>query len=251
MADAVTLAYRNVLRYLRLPNILLVGLVQPVLLLLLFRYVLGGAVRTRGVRYVEYLIPGAFAMAVIFGSAQAGVGLAEDIASGVAERLQVLPINRTAIFLGRVLSDLGKNAVVLALVAAVACAAGFRASASFGEACLSLALLLMLGVMFAWLSMLGAVMTRSAEAAQGIGAIVALIASFASSGFVPVSSMPDWLQTVAGASPVTHTVDAVRGLTTPLHHGVGADVVAAGLWWMAVMAVTIPLASYKHARLGA
>lgn len=251
LQDTVAHARRNVIRYLRLPNILLIGIVQPLLLLLLFRYVLGGAVRSGPGPYIQYLLPGILAMAVVFGSTQAGVGLAEDIVSGRLDRMRAFPAHRTSILAGRALSDIAKNSLVLALVAALGVAIGFDASTTAGSVLLAAALLLTLGILFAWVSMTAALLTRSPEAAQGLGAIIAIVASFASSGFVPVATMPGWLQDVVTGSPVTHTVDAVRALLTPASGAVGHDALLCITWALAVVGVTVPLCARRIARLSA
>lgn len=249
--DTLTHARRNAMRYLRLPNILLIGIVQPLLLLLLFRYVLGGAVRSGRGPYIEYLLPGILAMAVVFGSTQAGVGLAEDVVSGTLDRMRAFPIHRTSILAGRAVSDVAKNSLVLGLVAALGIAIGFHASTTASSVLLAAVLLLVLGILFAWVSMTAALLTRSPEAAQGIGAIVAIVASFASSGFVPVATMPGWLQDVVRGSPVTYTVDAVRALITPASGAVGHDALLCMTWVLAIVAVTVPLCARRIARLSA
>jgi ABC-2 type transport system permease protein/oleandomycin transport system permease protein len=249
--DAMTHARRNVIRYLRLPNILLIGVLQPLILLLLFRYVLGGAVRTGHGSYVEFLVPGVLAMAVVFGSNMAGVGLAEDIVSGTLDRMRALPVQRTSILAGRALSDVLKNSLVLTLVALLGIVIGFDPSTSIGSVVVAAAILLALGFLFAWVSMTAALLTRSPEAAQGIGAIIAIVASFASSGFVPVATMPGWLQTVVKVSPVTHAVDAVRILITPAGGQIGHDVLICAVWTVVVVVATVPLCARLIARLPA
>ncbi len=249
LQDTMTHARRNVIRYLRLPNILLIGIVQPLLLLLLFRYVLGGAVRSGPRPYIEYLLPGILAMAVVFGSTQAGVGLAEDIVSGRLDRMRAFPVHRTSILAGRAVSDIAKNSLVLALVAALGVAIGFQATTTAASILLAAVLLLALGILFAWISMTAALLTRSPEAAQGIGAIVAIVTSFASSGFVPVASMPGWLQDVVKVSPVTYTVNAVRALLTPATGAIGHDALLCISWVIVVVGVTVPLCARRIARL--
>jgi ABC-2 type transport system permease protein/oleandomycin transport system permease protein len=247
LADTSTLVRRTLLRYQRQPDALVILLIQPLIVLLLFRYILGG--ETRQPDYVEYLMPGIFALAVITGSVTIGVGLAEDVSSGLVDRLRSLPIGRSTFLAARAVTDVAKNAFIITLVGALGVAVGFNIVGSAPNVILAVVLLLALGWMFAWLSMAIALWTGSVEATQGCAFLIALVFSFASSGFAIIATMPSWLRPIARANPVTHVDDAVRTLTTTVHGSAGHDTLTSLTSIAAVLAIMIPLAITRYARL--
>lgn len=247
-SDTVAMLRRNGWRYLRAPDVVAYLIVQPLVVLMLFKYILGGAILIPSMEYVEYMMAGILAMAVVMGSVAVGVGLAEDLVSGVAERLRALPTARSAFLTARSLTDVAKNLVVLPLVAAIGALLGFRLHTTAPHLILAFVLLLGLGVAFAWISMLVAMATSSVEAAQGALFPLTLLFSFASSGFAPPNTMPSWLETVVKASPVTHVDDAVRGLLTNAHASVGHSVVSSLIWIVAITIVTMPIAVRRYTR---
>lgn len=239
---------RNGWRYLRAPDVVAYLIVQPLVVLLLFRYILGGAILIPSMEYLEYMMPGIFAMAVVMGSVAVGVGLAEDLASGIAERLRVLPTARSAFLTARSLTDIAKNIVVLPLVGAIGVLMGFRLHTTAPHLLLAVVILLGLSVAFAWISMLVALATKSVEAAQGALFPLTLLFSFASSGFAPPDTMPSWLKTIVTANPVTHVDDAVRGLITTTHPHLGSSVTLSLIWIAAISIITMPLAVRGYTR---
>jgi ABC transporter DrrB family efflux protein len=246
VADINVLVRRNMLRYRRLPDVAAILLLQPLILLLLFRYVLGGESRLPD--YIEYLMPGIVALAVIDGSATIGIGVAEDLASGAIDRLRALPIARSTFLMARAITDIAKNLVIIPLVGAVGVAVGFNFVGSAADIALAFLLLLALGWMFAWISMAIALWTGSVEATQGAAITIALVFSFTSSGFAQVSTMPSWLQRLANLNPVTHVDDTVRALTATANGPTAHSVLISLAWIAAFLVVMIPLAVARYAQ---
>lgn len=247
-ADVTTLMQRGLIRYQRRPDVIVFILIQPFILLLLFRYVIGGAIHIPGVDYVEYLTPAVITLAIINASSSLGGGLTEDLLSGAVDRLRVLPIARSAYLTSRILYDTVRNILVIPLMWLLGLAVGFHFSGSVANIVLGCVLVLALGVAFAWISMLVGLLSGSIEATQGIAILIFVLAGFLSSGFVPVSTMPSWLQGIANASPVTHVDNALRMLTTNASGPVTHEVLAALAWIAAILLVTIPLSIRRYSR---
>ncbi len=247
-ADVLTLMRRSLIRYQRRPDVIVFILVQPFLLLLLFRYVIGGAIRIPRVNYVEYLTPAVIVLAIINASSALGGGLTEDLLSGAVDRLRVLPIARSAYLTSRVLYDIIRNVFVIPLIGLLGLAVGFHFSGTAPNIILGCGLVLALGVAFAWISILIGLWSRSVEATQGILVLIFVLAGFLSSGFVPVATMPSWLRSVANASPVTHVDNALRILTTSARGPVTHEVLVALAWIAAIILITVPLSirRYSH-----
>lgn len=247
-ADVLTLVQRLFIRYRRRPDVIAFILIQPFILLLLFRYVIGGAIHIPGVNYVEYLTPAVVVLAIINASIALGGGLAEDLASGAVDRLRVLPITRSGFLTARVLYDTARNLLVIPLMWLLGLAVGFHFSATLGNIVVGCLLVLALGVAFAWISIVIALWSGSLETTQGLAVLIFVLAGFVSSGFVPVSTMPSWLQGIANSSPVTHVDNALRILTTNASGPVTHEILAALAWILAIVLVMIPLAvrRYSH-----
>jgi ABC transporter DrrB family efflux protein len=246
VGDTASLVLRNLVRYQRRPDVILLVLVQPLMLVLLFRYTIGGAIRIPGTSYVNYLMPAAFALAIVNASATLGIGLAEDLTSGVVDRLRALPIARSGFLSARVMTDVARNLILIPLVGALGIAVGFHFHGTLSNLALAGVLLLGLGFAFAWISILLALWSGSVEATQGMSILLFVFAGFVSSGFTPVSTMPSWLRGVAGASPVTRVDNALRILTSSAHGPVQHEVLAALIWMVAIVAVTAPLAVWRY-----
>jgi len=246
--DVITLMRRSQIRYQRRPDVIIFILVQPFILLLLFRYVIGGAIRIPGVNYVQYLTPAVITLAIINASTALGGGLTEDLLSGAIDRLNVLPIARSAYLTSRILYDTVRNMFVIPLIGLLGVAVGFHLGGTVPNIMLGCALMLALGIAFAWISMLVGLLTGSLEATQGIAVLIFVLAGFLSSGFVPIATMPSWLQGIAGASPVTHVDNALRVLTTSAKGPVTHEVFAALAWIAAILLVTVPLSIRLYSR---
>jgi len=212
MRDAAGIAKRNLLRTIRLPGEASVLIIQPVVILLLFRYVLGGAIKVPGGNYADYLIPAVFVEAMLLAGMSTALGLAQDLNSGIIDRFRSLPMARSAVLLGRTISDLVRSVFALALVVGIGVAVGFQFHSSFAAALAAIALVIAFGYAFSWIYATIGLITHNPESAQVIAVLPVFILMFISSAIVPVDTMPGWLQPVARDQPFSVTTDAVRGL---------------------------------------
>lgn len=212
VSDILAMTWRGLIRYIRLPQLLVFSTIQPVLFLLLFTYVFGGAIQTPGLNYLNFLVPGILVQVVIFGSVQTGVGLSEDLGKGMIDRFRSLPMARSAVLVGRTLADLVRNIFVMVLMIIVAFIIGFRAEGGFFGLLLAMGMIALFGFAFSWISAAIGLSVRTAEAAQVAGFIWVFPLVFASSIFVPIETMPQWLEAFAAISPITVTVNSVRAL---------------------------------------
>jgi ABC-2 type transport system permease protein len=244
--DAFVIVGRNITVLRRMPTLIVFSTVQPIMFVLLFRYVFGGAIETGG-SYVDFLMPGIFAQTVTFGAIQTGIGLAEDASSGLVDRLRTLPMSRGALLLGRTLSDLVRNMFVLLLMVVVGLLVDFRPEVTFTGALLAIVVVLAWSFGVSWIAALIGLRTANAETTQAVMFPLLFPLSFASSAFVPTESMPSWLAAFANNQPLTHVVDSVRGLVTP---GAPAGEPLISLAWsLALVAVAAPLAIRAYRRL--
>ncbi|GAA1570991.1 ABC transporter permease [Kribbella sancticallisti] len=247
LSDLSVITARNLRRLVRVPTMIAFATVQPVLFVLLFTYVFGGAIRPPGVdKYVDFLLPGIFVLAIAFGASQTGVAIADDLATGMIDRFRALPMTRSAVLAGRTAADAVRNLFVLLLMTGVGHAIGFRFHAGIPAATGALGLALLIGVAFSWINALVGLLVRDAEAAGLVGLMPVIVLVFTSSTFVPVATMPGWLQAFAKINPVTVTVDALRALVLG---GPTADHVWQALAWITgLLLVTVPTAvlRYRH-----
>ena len=246
VSDALVLTRRNLLHVVRTPDLLVFATLQPVVFLLLFRYVFGGAIRVPDRSYVDYLIPGIIVQTVVFGAPATSVGLAEDMSKGIIDRFRSLPMARSAVLAGRILADLVRNAFVVVLMIGVGVLVGFRIRNGLLPALAAVAIALLLGYALSWLFALVGLLVTDPEAAQLAGLLPIFPLVFASSVFTPVDTMPGWLQAFADVQPVTRAADAVRGLTQggPF----ATDLAWTAVWVVAVLAVFAPLAVRRYSR---
>ncbi len=212
VSDALALAWRNLLTIRRVPQLLIFATIQPLLFVLMFRYVFGGAIDVPGVDYVNYLMPGIFAQTVAFGAISTGIGLAVDKDTGLIERLRSLPMARSAVLAGRTLADLTRNVFVVTLMVAVGFAVGFRIETNAARLVLGVLLLLLFGFALSWIFALIGLSVANAESAQAASFPFMMPMVFASSAFVSTDTMPGWLQAFAEHQPLTAAVDAMRTL---------------------------------------
>jgi len=251
VTDTVVMAQRNLLRYVRLPRLLMFSSIQPIMFVVLFAYVFGGAIRTPGVNYIDYLIPGILIQTVLFGATQTTTGLADDLSKGIVDRFRSLPMARSAVLAGRTLADgLLRNLFTVGLMLAVGAIIGFRFQGSVWQALASIGVVAFFGYAFSWISALIGLLTRDPETAQVAGFIWVFPLVFASSAFVPVQTMPHWLRAFAKVQPISVTVNGVRYLTSGgAAPGVApADVWQALLWGAAILLVFVPLAVLQYRR---
>lgn len=212
LADALALAQRNLIALKRVPQYIVFSTIQPVLFVLMFRYVFGGAIRIPGIPYVDYLMPGIFIQTTTFGAMGTAIGLANDMKSGMLERFLSLPMARSAVLAGRTFGDLARNVFVVILMALVGFGVGFRTHAGFISLVLALGLVLLFGYALSWMFATVGLLVGDPETAQAAGFPLLAPLVFASSVFVPVQSMPGWLQAFALHQPVSVTATAVRAL---------------------------------------
>ena len=247
VTDALAMTRRNLFRYIRVPNLLVFSTIQPVMFVLLFTYVFGGAVRISGGSYKDFLLPGILVQTVIFGSTQTGIGLADDLSRGMIDRFRSLPMARSAVLAGRTLSDTVRNLFVVLLMIGVGLLIGFRFHAGFIAAVGAVALAVLFGLAFSWISAYIGMVVRDVESAQTAGFIWIFPLVFASAVFVPVSTMPGWLQSFARLNPVTNTAEAVRALC---QGGPTASHVLHSLAWIAaILLVFVPLSVRRYRRV--
>jgi len=246
LADAFVLAKRNLVQIPRIPEELVFATIQPVMFVLLFRYVFGGAIAVPGGSYVNYLMAGIFVQTVIFGATTTGIGLAQDLQKGLVDRFRSLPMARSAVLTGRTLSDLARNLFVVIVMLVVGLLVGFRPAGNALGWLAAFALLLLTSFAFSWISATIGLSVRTVEAAQSAGFIWLFPLTFASSAFVPTQKMPDWLQVFSNHQPVTIIVNAVRALL--LGQPVGAAGWQAFAWCAGILVVFVPLAVWNYGR---
>ncbi|CAN5219317.1 ABC transporter permease [soil metagenome] len=244
--DALTVAQRNLIVYLRIPQLLVFSTIQPVIFVVMFRYVFGGAISVPNGSYVDYLMPGIFVQTVVFGSMTAAIGLATDLKSGLLERFHSLPMARSAVLAGRTSADLVRNVFVATLMAAVGFAVGFRIHTNVLAFLAGMGLVLLFGYTFTWIFATVGLAVGDPETAQAASFPVMAPLVFASSAFVPVESMPGWLQVFAEHQPVSVTASAIRALFIG---GPTTSYVLQSLAWCGgILLVFVPLAVARYRR---
>jgi ABC-2 type transport system permease protein/oleandomycin transport system permease protein len=246
VSDTLVIAKRSILRIPRQPDLLVGFTVQPVMFVLLFVYVLGGAIQTPGYDYVDFLIPGIIVQSMAFGGFVTALGLSEDLKKGLIDRFRSLPMAGSALLTGRTLADVASNVTQLAIMIGVGLAAGFRFATGAPEILAGIALCLLIGYVFSWVFAFIGLVASSPEAANGYGFTIIFPITFISSAFVPIDSMPGWLQPVAEANPVTVMVDAVRSLFigTPAGNSIWGTL----FWCVVIIGVFAPLSAWRYRR---
>ena len=261
IGDIAVLMRRNLMRTLRMPQLMLFSTVQPVMFLLLFNYVFGGAIgqsvpEAAGGKYINWLMPGLLVQISTFGAGQTAVGLTEDLSKGVIDRFRSLPIARSAVLAGRTLADVVRNAFVLALMLVVGFAIGFRPQTDVPRFLAAFAMVMLFTFSLSWVMASVGLKVKTPEAAQSAAFIPIFPLVFASSVFVPTQTMPDWLRAFADHQPITVITNALRGLMLGEGallpgHTVGGTVIAALLWMAGITVVFSYLAvrTYRKAVL--
>jgi ABC transporter DrrB family efflux protein len=246
LRDTVAMTRRNLYHYLRVPALAAVAVTQAVLFVVMFTYVFGGAIHTPGVDYIDYLMPGIVVLAVAFGSPNTGVGLAEDLTSGMLDRFRSLPMARPALLVGRTLADAVRNLLVVLVMVAVGYLIGFRFHAGPVAALAAIALPVAVGYVLSWFAALIGLITGDAETAGTASLLPIIPLAFTSSAFVPVDTMPGPLQAWADINPITHIVDAIRAL---IIGGPTATALLQAITWLAALAALfISLALWRYQR---
>jgi ABC-2 type transport system permease protein/oleandomycin transport system permease protein len=247
VADTLVLAKRGLLRIRRQPDLLIGFTIQPVMFVLLFVYVFGGAIQTPGYSYVDFLMPGIITQSIAFGGFVTALGLSDDLKKGLIDRFRSLPMSRAAVLAGRTLADLATNALSLIVLVTVGVIVGFSFHNGVGEVLAGFGLLLLFGYAFSWVFACIGLFVSSPEAANAVGFTAIFPLTFASSAFVPVDSMPHWLQAFADINPITVMVDAIRALW--LGAPAGNSVIGALAWTVGFIAVFAPIAIMRYRRV--
>jgi ABC transporter DrrB family efflux protein len=242
--DALTVTGRNLIAYVRIPQALFFSTLQPIMFVLLFRYAFGGAIPVPGNAYVNYLLPGVFGQAVVFGSVNTAIGLADDASKGLIERFRSLPMARSAVLAGRTNADLCRNVFVVLLMSAVGFLVGFRVQTTALAFLAGVLLVLAFSYALSWLAAALTMNAPNGETAQLMMFPVVFVFTFASSAFVPTSTMPGWLQAFANNQPVSKVINAVRALV--VGGPTSAPVLHAVLWIVGMLAVVVPLAVLRY-----
>jgi ABC-2 type transport system permease protein/oleandomycin transport system permease protein len=240
LADSQVMATRQLRKILRRPMYVAYLFIQPVIFVLLFRYVFGGAINTGSVSYVNYLLPGIIAMTATFGALTTGLGLTEDLAAGVVDRFRSLPIARSAVLVGRTAADLVTNSVTLLTMLLLGFAVGFRPSQPVWQIALAFLLVLAFAYVFSWISAFVGLSVRNVETAQSVGFIWVFPLVFASSAFVPTASMPSAVRAFANVNPITLVVNATRALTIGHAHAL-TPALESLAWLVGLLIIFIPL----------
>lgn len=239
-SDGAAMARRNLLHYVRVPQLIFFSAVQPIMFVLLFRYVFGGAIQVPGGDYVDFLMPGIFAQTIVFGATATAIGLAEDMGTGAIDRFRSLPMADAAVLVGRTTADLVRGVFTVALMAAVGYLVGFRFDTGWLPFLAGVVLLIAFGYAVMWAFAIVGLVAADAETAQLMTFPILMPITFASSAFVPTDSMPGWLQPFTENQPVTAVIDASRAL---MLGGPTADhVVTASLWIVGMLVVFAPIA---------
>ena len=247
LSDTADVAGRNLRTLSRTPQALIFATIQPVIFVLLFRYAFGGAIRVPGVNYVDFLMPGVFAQSVCFGAIGTAVGLAADLRSGILVRFRTLPMARIATLGGRTAADLARNLVVVAVMIGVGFAAGFRTAHGASGLLAALGLVIAFAYAASWAFAALGLRVSDPEAAQAAGVPVTFLLVFTSSAFVPLRSMPGWLQAIGAHQPVNALVNAERALITG---GPAArDVLISLAWSAGILLVFAALSARIYARM--
>ena len=249
LSDGVIVTVRNLRHFIRQPSLLIFSTIQPIMFVLLFIYVFGGAVGRslpHGIAYVDFLLPGIFVQSVTFRASQTAVGLSEDLDRGVIDRFRSMPMARSAVLAGRTVADLVRNVLIVILMVVIGYAVGFRFHGGPAGAVASIAVTAAFGLALSWIFAFVALTVHGAEAAQSAGFVVVFPLVFASSVFVPVATFPGWLQAFAKVSPVTLTANAARALALT---GTPTSLAGAAAWIGGLLAVFVPLCVWRYRRI--
>lgn len=248
VADTLAIAGRNLRAMARVPEVIVFSTIQPIIFVLTFRYVFGGSIRVPGaIPYVDFLMPGVFVQTVAFGAMNTGIGLSEDLHKGLIERFRSLPMARSAVLAGRTLADLVRNVFVVLLMLVVGFMVGFRVHTNVFAALVAIVLVMLFGYAVSWIFASVGLMVHDPETAQAAVFPVMAPLVFASTAFVPLKTMPGWLQAFAAHQPVSATVDAARALL--VGGPTAGHVVAAFAWIAGVLVLFAPMAVHRYRKL--
>ena len=248
-SDIKTVTWRNLMHIVRVPEALFFSALQPIMFVLLFRFVFAGAINVPGGSYVNYLMPGIFVQTVCFGAVATAIGLAEDLQSGLLERFRALPMARSAVLGGRTTADLVKNAFVIVEMTIVGLLVGFRPQPNVADYALACVVMMLFAFSLMWGFAIVGLTAANAETAQLMSFPILVPLTFCSSAFVPVSTMPSWLQGFAANQPVSQCVDAVRSLMVGGPYHSNNAVMISIAWSIGLLVVLVPISVRKYRTL--
>ncbi len=256
VADGAVVAKRNLIKIKRVPEILVFVLISPIMFVLLFAFVFGGAIDVPGGSYKEYLIAGILAQTVVFGSTFTGAGLAEDMQKGIIDRFRSLPMSRSAVLVGRTASDIVYNALSITIMALTGLLVGWGIRTSFGEAALGFGLLLLFSYAFSWVMGYVGLLVPSVEVINNASFMVIMPLTFISNAFVPLESLPPALRTFAEWNPVSAVTQSVRelfgnipaGMPEPTAWPLQTPLLYTMIWIVLLIAVFAPLSVRQYKR---
>jgi ABC transporter DrrB family efflux protein len=248
VSDTMVIARRNLIVWVRVPAYLVFTVIQPVMFVLMFRYVFGGAIKIPGGDYVDFLMPGIIGQTAAFASFATAIALAQELKKGVIDRLRSMPMARSAVLTGRLLADTGRMLVTILIIVAVGYAVGFRFHNGVVPAILMVVLATVFGLSICLIAAFTGLAIGDEESVQAFGLIWLFPITFLSSAFVPISSMPGWLQAFANNQPVTYVINTMRALALG-HQPIEANLLKSIAWLAGILIVFVPLAvrAYKRA----
>ncbi|PWW21343.1 ABC transporter DrrB family efflux protein [Geodermatophilus normandii] len=257
VSDSLTITRRNLIKVKRVPDLLFFATLSPIMFVLLFRYVFGGAIQVPGdLSYAEFLLPGIFAQTVVFGATITGASVADDLQKGLIDRFRSLPMASSAVLVGRTVADAGLNALSVAVMALTGLVVGWRIHTSAGEAAAGFLVLLVFSYAISWLMAVVGLLVRTPEVVNNASFIVIFPLTFASNAFVPLESFPSWLRAFAEWNPVSAVVEASRqlfgntvpGLPAPEAWSLQHPALYSLLWAAVIVAVFLPLSVRLYKR---
>ena len=257
VSDSIVITRRNLIKVKRVPDLIVGATLAPIMFVVLFRYVFGGAINLPdGITYAEFLLPGIFAQTVVFGSTITGASLADDMQKGLIDRFRSLPMSRSAVLIGRTVADLGLNAFSVVVMAVTGFAVGWRINSSIIEALGGFLVLLVFAFAISWLMALVGLLVRTPEVVNNASFIVIFPLTFASNAFVPLETFPSWLRGFAEWNPVSTVVQASRELFGNLPTNAPVSdawslqhpALYTLLWVVLILAVFVPLSVRQYAR---
>ena len=253
MTDGLIVAQRNLMRVPRIPELAIFAVLQSIMFVLLFVIVFGGAIPIPGVSYTDYLLPGIFVQTVAFATATTAIGMADDIGKGIIDRFRSLPMARSGVLTGRSISDLVYNTGILVVLMAAGVVVGWRVGTSIPEFLLGVVLLVMFGFAMSWIGIWLGLSVPTVEVAQQVIFIVIFPLTFVSNVFVPIGTLPDWLQPLAEWNPISVLTAALRELWGSAIPGIPRDTIPAQypvaltiIWVIVLVAIFAPLGVRKY-----
>jgi len=246
LSDSLEMVRRNLLHIRRTPELLLDVTLQPIMFVLLFRYVFGGAITVPNGSYVNFLMAGIFVQTIAFAGVYSSVLLANDLKNGMIDRFRSLPMVQASVITGRTFTDVLRGMLAIAVMWVVGLLVGFQPAGGFWAAMAAIGLLLAFGFALSWVGVALGALVRTPEAVQGLIFLTVFPLTFASSAFVTTESMPDWLRVFAENQPMTLIINSVRSFI--LDGNGGPDIWRALTWTAGILVIVFPLAVWLYRR---